>query len=224
MTNERYSHDLKEVFLLELEFLLTGIAASQGEETAVSFVSGVTSLVNVLPDEYKTSAYVQFAVRCILECTTDQKDLRSRLVDTLGKNIDIKTLVLTEHFDLTELFFLFCEVVGQNSSLAHLDLKHSRIGESCAESLSRDLTVNSSLTNLDISWNNVGDTGAAFLSQAITVNSSLNNLNLSWNRIGDAGVESLSQALAANSSLTNLDLTRNSIGDTGAEFFPKPLR
>ena len=243
VTDERYLHDLKEVFLF-----MTGIAASQGEETAVSFVSRLASLVNVQPDEH---AYVHFALSSILECTIHQKDLRSRLVDTLSKNININTLELRNRLHSTELFFLFCEVVGQNSSLTNLDLGGNRIfntnaeslsqaltinssltnldlssnsiGCTGAESLSQALTVNSSLTNLDLSWNYIRDTGAGSLSQALTVNSSLTNLNLNWNYISDTGAGSLSQALTVNSSLTNLDLSRNSIDDTGAESLSQAL-
>ena len=211
VTDERYMHDLKEVFLF-----MTGIAASQGQETAVSFVSRLASLVNVQPDEHDTSAYVHFALSSILECTIHQKDLRSRLVGTLSKNINIKTLVLAECFRLTEQFFLFCEVVGQNSSLTNLDLSANDIGDTGAGSLSQALTVNSSLTNLDLSRNSIGHTGAASLSQALTVNSSLTNLDLSWNYIRDTGAGSLSQALRVNSSLTNLNLSWNFFGDTGA--------
>ena len=218
VTDERYLHDLKEVFLF-----MTGIAASQGEETAVSFVSRLASLVNVQPDEHDTSAYVHFALSSILECTIHQKYLRSRLVDTLSKNINIKTLVLTECFGLTEQFFLFCEVVGQNSSLTNLDLSANDIGHTGAGSLSQALTVNSSLTNLDLSWNSIGHTGAASLSQALTVNSSLTNLDLSRNSIGHTGAAPLSQALTVNSSLTNLYLRRNRIGDTGAASLSQAL-
>ena len=239
VTDVRYLDDLKEVFLF-----MTGIAASQGEETAVSFVSTLASLVNLFGDGSGTEAdrYVDFALRCISECTTHQKDLRSRLVDTFRKNLDIKKLVSRgNHFGLGELI---CEPVvvnspltnldlgghtisdtsalylslalAVNSSLAHLDLSSNRIWDTGAESLSQALTVNSSLTHLDLSSNSISETGAESLSQAFKVNSSLTHLDLSRNSIDETGAESLSQALTVNSSLTNLDLTWNLIGDTGA--------
>ena len=246
VTDGRYLHSLKEVFLF-----MTGIAASHGEETAVSLVSRVASLVNLFGDGSGTEAdrYVDVALRCISECTTHQKDLRSRLVDTFRKNLDIKKLVSCyNHFGLGELI---CEPVvvnspltnldlgghtisatgalylslalAVNSSLTHLDLSGNDIRDTGDQSLSQALTVNSSLTHLDLSRNSISEVGAKYLSQALTVNSSLTHLDLIWNSIGDTGAASLSQALTVNSSLTNLYLSRNRIGDTGAESLSQAL-
>ena len=216
VTYQRYLHHLKEVFLF-----MTGIAASQCEETAVCFVSRVASLVNFFCDESgsKVSSYLQFALYCISQCAKYQENLKPRLVDTLGRNLNIKNLVM-KHFKPTELFY---EVVGANSSLTNLDLRLNRTDYAGAKSLSQALTANSSLTNLDLRENSIGDTGAKFLSQALTVNSSLTNLDLSYNSIGDTGAESLSRALTVNSSLTNLNLGFNRIGDTGAASLSQAL-
>ena len=210
VTDERYLRDLREVFLF-----MTGIAASQCEETAICFVSRVASLVNLFSHECgsKVSSYMQFSLYYISQRANFQENLKSRLADTLGRNLNIKNLVTNCDFQLSELL---CEVVRANSSLTHLVLNFNRIGDTGAESLSQALTVNSSLTECHLRFNKIGDTGAVSLSQALTVNSSLTNLDLSSNRIGDTGAKSLSQALTVNSSLTNLYLSFNSIGDTGA--------
>ena len=215
VTDGRYLRDLKEVFLF-----MTGIAASRGEETVVPFVSRIASPGNVFDGESDASSYLKFALSCILQCTTHQKDLRPPLIDILGKNLHIKTLAATEYLDLIELFY---EVVGTNSSLTDLDLRNNSIGDTGATSLSQALTVNSSLTNLNLSGNSIGVTGATSLSQALIVNSSLTNLNLRGNSIGKTGATSLSQALTVNSSLTNLDLCWNSIGVTGATSLSQAL-
>ena len=209
VTGKRYLRDLKEVFLF-----MTGIAASQSKEKAVSFVSKAALLVNVFGDESNANSYLQFALSCISELTIHQKDLRSKLVDLLGTNLNIKTLILTNCLDLDELFF---EVVGTNSSLTDLDLSCNSICDLGGKSLSQILTVNSSLTNLNLSHNSIGDTGANSLFQALTRNSTLTNLNLSHNSIGDIGAKSLFTAIARNSTLTNLNLSHNNIGDTGAK-------
>ena len=215
VTDKRYLRDLKEVFQF-----MTGIAASQSEEKAVSFVSKAALLVNVFGDESNANSYLQFALSCISQLTIHQKDLRSKLVDILGTNLNIKTLKLTNCLDLDELFF---EVVGTNSSLTDLDLSCNSICDPGDKSLSQILTVNSSLTNLNLSHNSVGDTGAKSLFQALTRISSLTNLNFSHNSIGDPGAESLSHALTVNSSLTNLNLSHNSICDTGVESLSQTL-
>ena len=216
VTDQQYLDELKEVFLF-----MTGITASQCEEKAVCFVSRVASSVNLFCFESgKVRSYLQFALYYISQCANYQESLKSRLVDSLGRNLSIKNLV-TEHFELKELLY---EVVGANSSLTHLDSSRNSIGDTGAASLSLALTVNSSLNNLVLSMNDIGETGAASLSQALTVNSSLTNLDLSWNSIDDTGAEFLSQALTVNSSLTDLYLIGNSIGDTGAEFLSQALK
>ena len=220
VTDERYLDELEEVFLF-----LTGIAASQGEETAVSFVSRVASYVNKFVDEsdFAINPYLSFALDYTSECTTHRKDLRSRLVDKLGKKLNIKQLAVTYTPDdaSTKLFY---EVVGANSSLTNLDLTKNRIGYTGAESLSKALKVNSSLINLNLSKNIIGYTDVESLSQALKVNSSLTDLDLSENRIGDTHTASFSKALRVNSSLTNLNLSENSIGDTGAESLSQALK
>ena len=216
VTERRYVGDLGEAFLF-----MTGIAASQREETAVSFVSRVASYANMFVthcDPYNT--YLSFALYYTSVCTTHRKDLRSRLVDTLGKNLNINVLENTLFYKPTKLFH---EVVGANSSLTDLILDRTSIGDTGVESLSQALTVNSSLTSLNLSSCGIYDARAASLSQALTVNSSLTSLDLSHNVIGDTGAESLSQALTVNSSLTNLDLSRNGIGNTGAESLSQAL-
>ena len=241
VTHKRYLGELKEVFLF-----MAGIAASQCEETAVSFASKVTSYVNMFVCE---SPYLSFALDYTSVCINHRKDLRSRLVDTLGKNLSLLNVRYTQNYAPTKLL---CEVVRANSSLTSLNLPAQKpddtyvgslsqaltvnssltnlyldggsIGDTGAESLSQALTVNSSLTNLNLRGNSIGDTGAGYLSQALTVNSSLTNLDVSKNGIGSPGAESLSQALTVNSSLTNLHLCWNSIGDTSAAFLSQALR
>ena len=217
VTDGRYLRVLKEVFLF-----LTGITASQCEETAVRFVSRVASLVNLFchESESKGISYLRFALYFILHCANYQENLKSRLVDTLGRGLNIKHLATKYGIQLTELFF---EVVGANASLTHLDLSKNGIGNTDAESLSRALAFNSFLTNLGLSENSIGHTGAESLSRALIINSSLTNLDLAMNIIGHTGAESLSHALSANSSLTDLDLSHNGIGDPGAESLSQAL-
>ena len=87
VTDQRYLGYLKEVFLF-----MTGIAASQCEETAVPFVSRIASLVNLFCYKFGCDviSYLQFALHYISQCANYQEHLESRLLDTLGRNLSIK--------------------------------------------------------------------------------------------------------------------------------------
>ena len=217
VSDERYLN-LNQVFLF-----MSGIVASQCEETAVALVNSMTAQINSLGSKSDTRvhSFLQFAFDCLSECTTCiAEGSRPRLVHTFGRNLSLATLQVAgvKHIEL------LLKALLVNSSLTSLHLHGDSIGDTGAECLSQALTVNSSLTNLDLTSNSIGDTGAESLSQALTVNSSLTNLHLTSNRIGYTGAECLSQALTVNSSLTNLDLTSNRIGGTGAEFLSGALK
>ena len=206
VADERYLDELNHVFLF-----MSGIVASQREESALSLVNSIAAHTN-LQDHDKVNLYLQLALKCISECSAHRQNLQSRLVCTLGKHLRLKTLNMP-YVKPAELFF---DALTVNTSLNGLDLSENGVGETGAASLSQALTANSSLTSLDLSSNTIGEAGATFLSQALTANSSLTSLDLSRTGIGDSGATSLSQALTANSSLTSLNLSYNSIGKTGA--------
>ncbi|CAH3184561.1 unnamed protein product, partial [Porites lobata] len=239
--DKRYLGKLRQVFLF-----MSGIIALRSEETAMSFFIVIAKKINSAEDR---KSYMSLACECLLECSSVQDSLETRLVSSLGKHLDILDLgdnrigdagvsslsqALTVSSSLTRLD-LGCNRIGDagasslsqtltaNSSLTSLDLGDNRIGDAGASSLSQALTVSSSLTRLDLGCNRIGDAGASSLSQTLTANSSLTRLDLGYNRIGDAGASSLSQTLTANSSLTRLDLGYNRIGDAGASSLSQTL-
>ena len=202
VTDQRYENELCQVFLFTI-----GILVSTNEKTAESLVTYMARNITSLQSPRDISKRFSFSLRCLSK--------HKRLVCTLGEHLHISHLKFEPPIRNYEVVSL-SKALSVNSSLTHLDLSWSSIGDSGAASLSQALAVNSFLTYLDLGRNSIQDSGAASLSQALTVNSSLTNLGLSWNSIGDFGAASLSQALAVNSSLTNLDLSWNSIGDSGA--------
>ena len=241
VTDERYLDELNQVFLF-----MSGIVASQCEESALSLVKSTAAHINLLRRIScdKANLYLQFACDFISEC---QEKLQPRLFRNFYEQLDLSSLtnlnlhgnsfgatvatflsqVLTATSSLTSLNLSgnsigatgtasLSQALAANSSVTNLNLSENSIGATGAASLSQALTANCSLTNLNLSWNSIDATGAASLSQALEANASLTHLNLSWNSIGDTGAASLSQALTENSSLTNLDLSYNSIGATGA--------
>ena len=205
---KRYSFELKEVFLF-----MSGIAASICQETTVSIVSRVASLI---ADPHALS----FALMFISECTTYKENVKAMLVDTFNNYFQLKTIEM-RNFSLN--ISLLSEVLAVNSTLTNLDLGWNSIGKEGATSLSQALTVNSTLTSLNLRYNSIGDEGATSLSQALKVNSTLTSLDLGLNRVGEEGATSLSQALKVNSTLTSLDLGWNSIGEEGATSLSQAL-
>ena len=209
--DERYLDKLRQVFLF-----MRGIIASRSEETAVSFFIGIAKKIN--SSEHRRS-YMRLACECLLECSSVEERLQTRLVCSLGEHLDMSSP--------TEVNFIGSGIhdagaaaismaLRANSSLTELDLSENNIGVAGASFLSQALTTNSSLVSFYLNHNSIGVAGASSLSQALTANSSLTSLHLGGNSIGDAGASALSQALTANSSLTELNLSQNNISDAGA--------
>ena len=233
LTDERYFHELNQVFMF-----MSGIIASQSEETAVSIVNGVASLVNVRGRRFPDAAklYLNMALDVIGECKTCSENLYTKLAYTFGKILDLTEIQI--YFVSRTSIAAFSQALAVNTSLTTLNLsqafavntslitwKVSRnsIGAEGATSLSQALAVNTSLTTLNLSCNFIGAAGATSLSQPLAVNTSLTTLDLSWNSIGAAGATSLSQAFAVNTSLTTLYLSHNSIGAEGATSLSQAL-
>ena len=240
LTDERFFGQLNQVFIL-----MSGIIASQSEETAVSIVNNVASLASMADPRSPAdpNLYLGLALDVIEECKTCSENLHTKLAYAFGKSLDLTEMiidftrlthhipalsqVLTVNTSLTTLNLTWTSIgaeranslsqaLAANTSLTTLDLSHNTIGVEGATSLSQALAVNTSLTTLDLSRNFIGAEGATSLFQALAVNTSLTTLHLSWNSIGAEGATSLSQALAGNTSLTTLNLSYNSIGAEGA--------
>ena len=209
VTDKSLKGELNEVFMF-----MNGIVALQCEETAVSLVKSLTTHINLQDDTYAINRNVKFAFEYILECEANKKNLQSKLIDVLGRNLDVKTLGVRT-IDNGHIY-LASEVLKVNTCLTNLDLYGNRIGPSGAAYFSEALKVNTCLTNLNLHGNEVGDSGASSLSEALKVNTSLTYLDLSKNCIFESGAAAISEALKVNTCLTYLNLDRNWVGDTGA--------
>ena len=207
--DKRYLDKLRQVFLF-----MSGIIASRSEETAVSFVIDIAEKINSAED-YKS--YFKLACECLLECSSVEENLETRLVRTLGEHLDMSP---SKDFYMTGINAAGAAAISialtGNSSLITLNLSDNSIGDAGASSLSQALTENSSLITLNLNGNSIGDAGASSLSQALTANCALSTINLSRNLLGGAGASSLSLALISNSSLSTLDLSLNLIDGAGA--------
>ena len=223
VNDERYSNELRQVFIF-----MSGIIASQSEESAVSLVLSLATKINCVlrgPDS-DVRSHMRLACDCISECSAIAKNLESSLSCTLGNHLDMSTvsnLTLWNSGIHGAGALAISQALAVHSSLTYLDLRENSIGDAGASSLSEALTVESPLTHLDLGHNSISDPGAFSLSQALEVNFSLIYLNLRNNSIGDDGANSFANALAINTSLTSLDLSQNLIGCTGTSKLPRFL-
>ena len=219
LTDERFFGQLNQVFIL-----MSGIIASQSEETAVSIVNDVASLASMADPRSPAdpNLYLRLALDVIEECKTCSENLHIKLVYAFGKSLDLTEIIMDFTFHTRRIHAL-SQVLTVNTSLTTLDLSGNSFGDDGATSLSQALAANTSLTTLNLSLNFIGAEGATSLSQALAVNTSLTTLYLSHNSISNAGATSLSQALEVNTSLTTLDLSHNSIGAEGATSLSQAL-
>ncbi|KAM8794296.1 leucine-rich repeat-containing protein 71 [Eudromia elegans] len=94
----------------------------------------------------------------------------------------------------------FHKLMGPESTLAHLSLRHNGIGDEGArligQSLSTAASANRSLVSLGLAFNRISDAGAGYIADGLRFNRSLLSLSLSHNAVGDAGALRLAEVLA----------------------------
>ena len=245
LTDPRYMDELFQVFKF-----MSGIIAQQSEETAVSVVKRIASILN----ETGLTSYLKVAHCFINECKTCSGDPDTKLACTFGETLEVVDVVLRsplfpgdeeyiwtflkaltfnstvtnlklcEKTLSTEDINLLTEALKVNTSLSSLDMSFNSVGAEGADSLAQALRVNTSLSSLDMSFNSVGAEGADSLAEALRVNTSLSSLNMSFNSVGAKGADSFAQALIVNTSLSSLDLSFNSVGAEGADSLAQALR
>ena len=224
LTDDRYMVELFHVF----KFMI-GIVALRSEETAVSILQSSASIVN---DTGGTSrefdSKLRVAVYIIDECKTCSEDLSTKLVRSLGENlelvdVELKSMSSPETEKLIEPFF---QALTFNSTVSSLKLSsdYRKISVKLTNLLAQVLRVNRSLSVLKMSDVPIGDEGANSLAEALKVNTSLSSLDLDSTQILVKGAISLSQALKVNTSLSSLKLFCNGIRIMGANSFAQALR
>ena len=111
-----------------------------------------------------------------------------------------------------------------SASLAALNLRSNKIGDSGAQALCAALVATSTLTSLDLSSCEITAAGAAHLAEGVGKSASLATLNLRSNKIGNSVAQALGVALAATSTLTSLDLRDCGITAAGAAHLAEGVR
>jgi len=115
------------------------------------------------------------------------------------------------------------EVLKENSTLTHLEVRVNHIGEEGAKYLADGLKVNHTLKSLHIYDNGIGAEGTKSISEALKVNTTLSYLLIQHNDIGEYGAKNLADSLQYNSSLTSLNLHFTDIGDTGGVYLAEAI-
>ena len=221
LPDRRYMSELFHVFMF-----MSGIIAQQSEETAVSVVKSITSILNETDLTDTHASYLKVALCFINECKTCSGDPDTKLVCTFGERLEVVDVVLRAPFVVVDEEYLgtFLKALTFNSTVRNLTLPSYYIGAEKANSLAQVLRVNTSLSSLNLHSNFIDAEGANSLAQTLRVNTSLSSLGLSGNTVGHEGANSLAQALRVNTSLSSLDLTFNSIGDEGADSLAEALK
>ena len=223
LTDERYVNELSHV----LKFM-SGIVVQRSEETAVSIVESIASIVSETGlASPKVNCYVIVANILIRECKTCSGDLYTKVVRTFGERLQWVDVVMRSssspwNSEFTETFL---QALAFNSTVLSLNLMEGNfIGAERANSLAQALRVNTSLSSLKLSGNFIGAEGANSLAQVLRVNTSLSSLDLKFSFIGNEGANSLAQALRFKTPLSSLNLLGNTIGDEGTNSLAQALR
>src|ERR1700722_16727566 len=129
----------------------------------------------------------------MLSIENNEEKIKVLLQKIRDSNDNLETEQLTK--DLITTF--------SSSTLQHLNLRGSQIGDKGAIALSKALESNTALQSLDLYNTQIGDEGVTALSKTLKTSTTLQlqNLCLGWNWIGVNGAIALSKALKTNISL-----------------------
>ncbi|XP_077407150.1 leucine-rich repeat-containing protein 45 isoform X1 [Vanacampus margaritifer] len=97
-----------------------------------------------------------------------------------------------------EAFAVFCEGLGSNTVLTHLDLRNNQINHHGMLALAQTLRCNSCLKVLDLRWNNIGLLGGRCLLEALQSNHCVEQLELAGNNIPSDTLKALEHIVGRN--------------------------
>ncbi|XP_044170663.1 NLR family CARD domain-containing protein 3-like isoform X2 [Acropora millepora] len=225
LTDPRYMGELFQVFKF-----MSGIIAQQSEQTALSVVESIASILNergLTSDKH--DSYLEVAHYFINECKTFSRDLHTKLTCSFGESLKLVDVVVRLFQRSDEYIGTFLQALTCNTTVTNLKLFYMRLSKEYIDLLAHALSGNTPFSSLDLrssygTGRTLADDGAKSLPQALRVNTSLSSLDLRGNSIGDKGANSLAQALIVNTSLSSLGLYSNSIGDKGANSLAQALR
>ncbi|XP_061764711.1 leucine-rich repeat-containing protein 45 isoform X2 [Nerophis ophidion] len=131
-------------------------------------------------------------------------NLKSAGAEVLGKLLTRNKTLIRLGLDWNALgvwdkaFTIFCEGLGSNGALTHLDLSNNQINHHGTLELAEALKRNSTLKVLDLRWNNIGLLGGRYLVAALQSNHSIEQLELAGNNIPSDTLKALEQIVGRN--------------------------
>ncbi|XP_061912356.1 leucine-rich repeat-containing protein 45 [Entelurus aequoreus] len=131
-------------------------------------------------------------------------NLKSAGAEVLGKLLTRNKTLIRLVLDWNALgvwdkaFTIFCEGLGSNGALTHLDLCNNQINHQGTLELAEALKRNSTLKVLDLRWNNIGLLGGRYLLAALQNNHSIEQLELAGNNIPSDTLKALEQIVGRN--------------------------
>ena len=224
LTDTRYMPrgDLFRVFNF-----MSGVVARQSEQTALSIVQSIASILNETdPSADEHDSYLEVAHYFVKECKICPGDLYTKLVRTFGESLELVDVVVHSPWFQGENEYIgtFFRALTFNSTVTNFKFLRGLLGTEDINLLAHALRANSSLSSLDLRSSSVGDEGANSLAEALKVNTCLSSLDMQSNSIGNGGANLLAQALRVNTCLSSLDMQFNSIGNEGANSLAQALR
>ncbi|XP_015764740.1 PREDICTED: nucleotide-binding oligomerization domain-containing protein 2-like [Acropora digitifera] len=230
LTDERNRNELFYVFKF-----MCGIVALRSEDTAVSIVQRIASIVNeTCGTSVKFLSYLSLADKFINECKTCSGNLYTKLVRSLGENLEVDRVAIDFSSLMAfrgssplwnkEFIGTVFQALTSNSTVASLKLAEWEFSSEVTNHLAQALRVNTCLSSLDLCGNSIGQEGANSLALSLRVNTSLSFLRLSNNSIGKKGAILLAEALRVNTSLSSLDLSHNSVSSEGVKSLAETLK
>lgn len=105
-----------------------------------------------------------------------------------------------------------CDMLKDNMSITHLDLRNNKIGGECAHHIGEMIRENHTLTHLDLSWNDLGVEGGKALLTGIQANHTLVDCQLSGNRIAEDTLHAIAFVLRRNRQTAPLGAAGTSAG------------
>lgn len=174
-------------------------------------------------DASKDSAALSLAYASVGDdgCTAIARYMREnvmlRTLDLRGNNIRADGLVVLAHglrsggSNMTSVCFKWnqigshprgvqplCDVLKDNQSITHVDLRNNKIGADCGPFVGDMLRHNSTVTHLDLSWNDLGIEGGKAILDGMQANHSLIDCQLSGNRIAEDTLHAIAFILRRN--------------------------
>ena len=221
--------------LIPVLLFTVGILSRKSEHEALSILKIIIKKTNLSKGWCSPNFYLYFALKCIGECSTENSRLRSQLINLLGTNLELQSLII---YDDSFPIKLLVEALQVNSTLTNLTISLPFFGDQCIVSLANMLQVNKTLAAVTIrtfgfvsaqgvqrladslidnktiydltfcgeTWDN---DSARILAGYLNRSESLSSLNLNFGDIGEAGATALAEVLRTNTTLNCLDLYRN---------------